>query len=345
MTTPGTLQATIDQILGSKTYTSAKNFVSSSATSAYTSVSSTASSYTGGDTGGYFLNTLFYFLLYSFVLFLLLILFHFTVRPVFSFVAGGKGLLQIPTGSDDKVYWNEKKQPVPDMAEARAPIEDPMKTGTTDTLTSYDWLNDFTVSLDIYVRKLEGTEPNKRVIFYKTYRYGITGLEGATFTSENTSPFSSALEPDLKSYMNGKCSMLAWLTETNDLVITLFTPDGEASCRPMKNIPLNDPFRLTVVVEKKIFTVYLNGKQTFQKVTPNEITRPSDYTSSPAVPSAPERFYPPPAWANNPKSIYVQNLHLWPRPISYAEVVSAQPALAKKEDFDLPQDVLDGKCT
>jgi hypothetical protein len=344
MTTPGTLQATIDQILGSQTYTSAKNFVATSATSAYSSVSSTASSYTGGDTGGFFLKTLFYFLLYSFILLLILIFVHFTVRPVFSFVPGGKGFLQVPSGSDDKVYWNDKKQPIPDSIEARTPIDNPLKVGITDTLTAYDWINNFSFSVDIYIRKLQESNPNKRIILYKTYRYGNVG----SGTPVVDSPFKDtpiASNESLVTYMKPKCSMLVYLTDANDLIVTFFSSVGgtstEFSCRPIKNIPLNEPFRLSVVVEENMFTVYLNGKQTFQKfVSKTGITLPS-YTSNSGQP---ERFYPPPSWAINPRTVYVQNLHLWPRPISYAEVVSAQPALAKKEDFDLPQDVLSGKC-
>ena len=342
MSTPGALQSTIDQILGSKTYTAAKNFVASSAGTAYTSVSSTASSYTGGDTGGFFLKTLFYFLLYSFVLLLILIFVHFTVRPVFSFVPGGKGFLQVSSGSDDKVYWNEKKQPIPDTIEARVPINDPLKQGTTDILTAYDWINNFSFSIDLYIRKLQESNPNTRVILYKTYRYGDVGLSSSGTLDKVSSPFQNQqiAATDILTFMKPKCSMLVYLTDTNDLIVTFFSGTAEASCRPIQNIPLNEPFRISVVVEEKIFTVYLNGKQTFQKVLLDTIARNTQYTATP------ERFYPPPSWANDPsRTVYVQNLHLWPRPISYAEVVSAQPALAKKEDFDLPQDVLSGKCT
>lgn len=341
MTTPGTLQSTIDQILGSQTYTSAKNFVATSATSAYSSVSSTASSYTGGDTGGFFLKTLFYFLLYSFILLLILIFVHFTVRPVFSFVPGGKGFLQVSSGSDDKVYWNDKKQPIPDSIEARTPVDDPLKVGTTDTLTAYDWINNFSFSVDIYIRKLQESNPNTRVILYKTYRYGNVGSDTPVVSSPFAPPIAS--NESLVTYMKPKCSMLVYLTDANDLIVTLFSPVGgtstDFSCRPIKNIPLNEPFRLSVVVEEKVFTVYLNGKQTFQKAIPSGIAKNPSVTST-----QPERFYPPPSWAINPRTVYLQNFHLWPRPISYAEVVSAQPALAKKQDFDLPQDVLSGKC-
>ncbi len=254
------------------------------------------------------------------------------------------------------MYWNDKKQPIPDSVEARVPVEDPMKVGVTDTLSTYDWIKDFTMSVDLYIRKLQETEPRNRIVLYKTYRHGATGIVNNAVTNVNevtkvesplaTGPSSGSLTEYMITTNAGittyKCSMLVWLSDANDLNVTFFTPTTEASCRPIKNIPLNEPFRLTVVVESNLFTVYLNGKQTFQKVvSPSGIILPTY-----SVTNQPERFYPPPAWADTPvKAVYVQNLHLWPRAIGYDEVITAQPALAKKEDFDLPQDVIDGKCS
>lgn len=330
MATTGTLQSTIDQILGTQTFGVAKNYLASSASTAYSS----AASYTAGEPGSFVLSSLYYFLLYAFVLFMLLLLVHYTVRPVFSFVPGARGFFQVPTGTDDKVYINEKKQP---LTTNRFPIDIATQGAVDDILVSYDWITNFTMSVDLYLRKpYETTDVNKRLILYKTYRSG----EGTTITDPlATGPTSNE---GLSTYLATKCSMAVYLDETNNLNVSFYRLGGPYSIAPIRNIPLYEPFRLTIVAEDRLFTVYLNGRQTFQKVVPDGIALT---TYSPAVSSPqPERFHPPPTWADNPKIAYLQNLHLWPRAISYAEVVSAQPALARKEDFDLPAEVETGKC-
>lgn len=331
MATTGTLQSTIDQILGTQTFGVAKNYLASSASTAYSS----AASYTAGEPGSFVLSSLYYFLLYAFVLFLLLLLVHYTVRPVFSFVPGARGFFQVPTGTDDKVYINDKKQP---LTGSRFPIDIATQGAVDDILVSYDWITNFTMSVDIYLRKpYETTDVNTRLILYKTYRSGEgTGPAGG----EIANPLTAGPTTVLSTYLATKCSMAVYLDETNNLNVSFYTTGGAYSIAPIRNIPLYEPFRLTIVAEDRLFTVYLNGRQTFQKVVPAGIGLPTYSPSS----NQPERFHPPPTWADNPKIAYVQNLHLWPRAISYAEVVSAQPALARAEDFDLPVEIDTGKC-
>ncbi len=273
-----------------------------------------------GDSGSYVLKVIYYLLMYSFFIFLILLLVHFAVKPIFRFVPGGKGILGIPGSSDDKVYWNDRKKP---EAQSQAPLE-------KDDLAAADFSNNFSFSVDLYVRKLPETAIKNRLILIKSTKPDASGN-----TLFNTAPTDSAAS--LESYMNNKSSMIMYLTETNDLVVTFFnsvgtTPKAFAS-RPIYNIPLYTPFRISVVAESKIFTVYMNGKQVFQRVT-SELAAPLN-----------ERFYTPPAWTEFPsKTIFLQNFHIWPRVISATEVAEAQPALATAPDFDMPSEPGTGSC-
>ena len=270
--------------------------------------------------GNYILKTLFYLVLYAFLLFLILVLVHFTIRPVFRFIPGGKGLIGVPGTTDDLVLWNEKQQPVPS---ASAPRE-------SDNLAAYPFINNFSFSVDLYVRRLIDTDRKNRLILFKTNRR----------TTELPPPPTSST---LVEYMANNSSFIMYLTDTNDLVVTMFSgslPTQYASPY-IKNIPLYTPFRITVVVEDKTFSVYLNGKQTFQRVAPTPFT----LNSKTADLTLQQRFYAPPAWADSPsKSVYLQNFHMWPRAITYDEVLSSQPALARAEDFDLPPEPSGGSC-
>jgi hypothetical protein len=313
-----TREATVFQILG-QTVDAGRKAVTTGVNSVARSAGYSGSSFTE-EGGNYILKTLFYLVLYAFLLFLILVLVHFTIRPVFRFVPGGKGYIGVPGTTDDLVLWNEKRQPAPS---ASAPRE-------SDNLAAYPFVNNFSYSVDLYVRRLTDTDKKNRLILFKTNRR----------TSELPAPPTNAPLPD---YMANNSSLIMYLTDTNDLVVTMFsggTPTQYASPY-VKNIPLYTPFRISVVVEDKTFTVYLNGKQTFQRVSPTPFT----LNSKTAELTGQQRFYAPPAWADSPsKSVFLQNFHIWPRAISYDEVVSAQPALARAEDFDLPPEPSGGSC-
>jgi hypothetical protein len=290
-----------------------------------TKLTNSISSVTTPESGSYILKVIYYLLMYSFFIFLILLLVHFTVKPIFRFVPGGKGFIGIPGTSDDKVYWNERKQPLP---RSMAPLE-------IDDLASYPFDKNFSFSVDLYVRKVPETAVKNRVILIKS-----TAPDASGNTLFETAPAAGI--DNIDSYMNPtsgkKGAMVMYLTETNDLVVTFFNNSSNSSIayasRPIYNIPLYTPFRITVVTEERMFTLYMNGKQVFQRIIPNTLTA-----------ATPQRFYSPPSWAESPsKTIFLQNFHLWPRAINSTEVAQAQPALARTADFDMPAEAGGTSC-
>ena len=290
----------------------------SSTTSAVSSATSYATSYATSENGNYTLQVLFYVFLYTFFLFLILVLVHFTIKPVFKFTPGSAGLIRVAVPTDDKVYWNSKVQPPP---ADRVPKEG-------DSLASYDFTNNFSFSVDLYVRKMTDTAPNKRIILYKTYMYGSdlsAPIAGPTGLSAGPGAADGR-----ETFMQSKCSMYMYLSDTNNLGLTFFAGASGTpyNIKEIDNIPFYTPFRVTVVVEDKTFTMYINAKQTFQRVVPSTIS----LNTSISLTTTSQRFYAPPSWANS-QTVFLQNFHVWPRAISYPEVQQAQPALARKEDF------------
>jgi len=304
---------------------------STAISSAATSSASYAASYATPENGSYTLNLLFYLVLYAFILFLVLILVHFTIYPVFKFTPGARGLIGVPGSKDSIVYWNTKTQP-----STYAPLH-------ADTLDSYPFANKFSFSVDLFVRRMTDSTATTRVIMYKTYANG----EQATPRTETLIPDPLVTPPtaqtDIADYMKNKVSMFMYLTQTNDLVVTFFSGAGTPySSRQIKNIPLYTPFRVTVVVEDKTFTVYVNAQQAFQRTVPTSINFNSS-VSRPA--STTEKLFAPPSWADQPaKTIFLQNLQLWARAISYTEVQSAQPALALEADFGMSKESGTSSC-
>ena len=308
--------------------------------SAAGSSASYAASYATPENGSYTLNVLFYLVLYAFILFLVLILVHFTIYPVFKFTPGAKGLIGVSGTKDSLVYWNTKTQP---QAQSYAPID---KGSPKDILASYPFINNFSFSVDLFVRRMTDSNAKTRVIMYKTYANGPGVAEGSTIADPLVAG-PTASESDIASnYMNNKVSMFMYLTQTNDLVVTFFSgaQGTPYSSRQIKNIPLYTPFRVTVVAEDKTFTVYINAQQAFQRTIPRAINLNTLGPLS-SLSTASQRFFAPPSWADQPaKTIFLQNLQLWPRAITYTEVQTAQPALALEADFGMSEESGTSSC-
>ena len=309
--------------------------VSSASSSATAYASTYASSYATAENGDYTLSVLFYLVLYAFILFLVLVIVHFTIMPIFKFTPGAKGLIGLPAASDDKVYWNTKVQPT---AVAYAPLDN-------DPLGSYAYTNNFSFSIDLYVRRMTDTTATSRVILYKTFKNGSQVTPAPSTPVADPMATAPTASQDLATYMSTKASMFMYLTETNDLVVTFFHGDQGTpySTREIKNIPLYSPFRITVVVEDKTFTVYVNAQQAFQRSVPKQILA---LNSKDGLDTGSQRFFPPPSWADAPtKTVFLQNFHLWPRAITYPEVQKAQPALALAADFNMPVESGTSSCS
>jgi hypothetical protein len=291
-----------------------------------------------------------YMLLYVFILFLILLCVHYTFTPVFQFTPGSSGLVSVSTVADDKLYWNDKHQP---PSESRVPLD-------SDAIAQAPFDTNFTVSVDLYLRRPIDSNTGKRILFYKTYRYGTGAITAPSHTAGVADPESLTLLPPiaatetvpqqvLTESMATMCSMMAYLGGStggeNDLYVILYSGTSQYSSIAIKNVPTYTPFRLSVIVETTLFTVYINEKQVFQRIVPGGITLNSNVTPPSALAKS-QRFYSPPAWTDDPtKTIFLQNFHLWPRAISYSELKAAQPSLASEADFDLPVESGSSSCS
>ena len=320
---------TIADILGT-----AVNYGKQATARVTNTVSTTISS---PETANGILQLAFYLILYAFILFLVLLVIHFTITPVFRFMPGSKGFIPVTAFNDSGVYWNSKQPPAP---LSKAPIDG-------DSLSSYPFLNNFSFSVDLFIRKLTDTNATNRIILMKAPNSGPSNskISGTLSDSDlnalcanhssTTNTISDLSQSSTKiSELINKVSMIMYLTEVNDLVVSFFSPNKSGilttySSKPIQNIPLYEPFRISVVVEERLFTLYLNGKQVFQRIIPDKISHPSGV----------QKFYSPPSWADLPtKTVFLQNLILNPRVISYDEVVEAQPALALADNFGASQE-------
>jgi len=313
--------------------------------------------------GNYVLQVLFYLFLYGFVIFLLLVLIHYTVRPIFQFSPGGTGLVPLATTSGYSTYWNKGTQPlVTDMVPDPANLADPLR--------SYDFITQYSFSIDLYITDMSTSSYVDKLLFYKAGQPqtsltprsstdGETGLapktpactvtsssqSAGTSVSSSPSPTSNyrviktapitSIEDTMAAL---PVSMIGYLSKTNDVVITFFC--GKTATRyssfPIRNVPLYTPFRVTVVVETNSFTLYLNGVQVSQTKVPQMLLNFSD--------TSPQQFFPNTFKGEN-KCGYVQNLLIWNRPITYNEIAGVPLALTTAANFGVAASTTSNTCS
>ena len=314
--------------------------------------------------GNYILQVLFYLFLYGFVIFLLLVLIHYTVRPIFQFSPGGTGIVPLSTTTGYSRYWNKGTQPlITDM------VPDP--ANMADTLHDYPFITQYSFSVDLYITDMSTSSFVDKLLFYKagqpqtsltprastdpetglapkTPSCSVSGSSQSSGTSVSSSP-----SPPTSNYRVLKntpitsiedtmaalpVSMICYLSKTNDVVVTFFC--GKTATRyssfPIRNVPLYTPFRVTVVVEINSFTVYLNGMQLSQTKVPQMLLNFSD--------TSPQQFFPNTFKGDN-KCGYVQNLLLWNRPISYDEIAAIPLALTTAANFGVAASTTSNTCS
>lgn len=174
---------------------------------------------------------LFYLSITAFVIFLILIVVHYTYTPIFSFSAGDGGYIKLASGvSDSQIAWEEE------------PPGSSLITKFTNVLPC-----GFTVSLDIFVDKDLSLSNMERMILY---RGKTTVIPDATKTLQ-----ANYAESNLLVYLQ---------KDTNDLVVSAITSDATGtfveSAPTVLNVPIRQPFRVTAVYLPNLLEVYMNGR-------------------------------------------------------------------------------------
>ena len=180
---------------------------------------------------------LYYFILITIVVLLLLTLVHFTVTPIFKTRPGGQGYISMPGTDDSALYWKKETELV-----ILKDIETPLGTNTEN----------YSVMLDIQVDNPTANTGSPRILFAR----------GAHIDPQ------SRYTPDF--------NLIFFLDQlTNDLYIAVAT-QTLAGTTPMEviqvpNIPVGKALRFGVMLGSKVLEVYLNGYLAKSKAFTNRI--------------------------------------------------------------------------
>jgi hypothetical protein len=171
------------------------------------------------------------------VLFIILLIVHYTITPVFSFGLTSEGVFGVTKASDGELVWTDSPQP-------------------STTAANFEKLNTmpFTLQMDIFVEDTLSTlGPHNRVFLYR----------GSQPIQSPTSILDSYPDTNIVAYLK---------PDTNDLCVTAITQRNNdlflESAPTILNVPTRQPFRITITLQEKLMEVYMNGKlqvsKTFQ---------------------------------------------------------------------------------
>ena len=178
------------------------------------------------------------------ILLAILVFIHFTLYPIFQFQPGGKGLIPVP---GNKNYYTQWK---PQTSTTLSTPQVDLSGELLGTPQSANWAFTLDISIMCPLTPIKiGTNPGYRLLFARG------GNEPATRTT-NT----------LDGVWTNYNVAVALVPTNNDLVISVLpTPAAGGSALNgesvvLKNVPVQTPFRLGVVIFANSFEVYMNGK-------------------------------------------------------------------------------------
>jgi len=220
------------------------------------------------------------------VVFIILLLVHFFIRPIFQLRPGGPGIIPVPGGDDGVLFWDKGSSL--QIPNASLPIQG---------------LNmNYSVNLDLFIQNPFQFSHHVRVIFSR----------GAT---KRQTPSGDTMLGVLDNYNLA----VGLLPDTSDLMVSVLNKDNNMENVIIPNIPVQEPFRLTMIVLEHALEVYINGHlvktRTFDAVPKSVL--------GDIFPAAGEEI----------SIAKMRNLKIWSRILTTGEVRDATPALANAKAF------------
>ena len=220
------------------------------------------------------------------VLLVLSLFIHFFITPIYRFHPGAPGIIPVPGFDDGVLFWNTSN--VGQIKNTDTPIQN-MSVG-------------YSFFLDVFIENPMQFSKRPRVLFSRGAQLRDT-------------PTSDTLLGIFENYNLA----IALLPDTNDMIISILNKDNHMENVILNNVPVQEPFRLGVVLMDQALEVYLNGylvkTRTFQSA-------PKDVKG--------DIF---PASGIEMNMVKLRNLKIWPRLLTTAEIREAKPALTSASTF------------
>jgi hypothetical protein len=188
-------------------------------------------------------NTLFFVSLVAFVVFLILLIVHYNYTPIFSFLP-----VQETSASSEEIISSHTRTL---NSEEKAAPELNGSFLEFNKITNFKY-EKFTISFDVFLNgQHKTTVPPRVLMYFHTNPINILVPDSlnennllTTFTNTNFLVYAEPIQ--------------------NDLIVAVVTKKDSTRmlevAAVIKNIPINDPFQVTLVISTKFIEVYKNKK-------------------------------------------------------------------------------------
>jgi hypothetical protein len=232
------------------------------------------------------------------VIFIIMLFVHFFITPVFSLQPGAPGIFVVPGLDDGVLFWNKSSPGI--LPNKGLPIQN-MDYG-------YSFIIDFFIE-------------NPHVHFSKHPR--ILFRRGGTLHSKPTGD-------TLLGLVDNYNVIAALLPDTNDLMISVLNSDNNTENAIISNVPVQEPFRIGVVIMDYAMEVYVNG----------HLMKTRSFSAVPK--SVKGDIYP--ISGTESSMAKMRNLKIWSRALTSSEIRYAEPSMSTGNDFGSGQMSTTSSC-
>ncbi len=217
---------------------------------------------------------------------ILLLFIHFFIAPVFRWRPGAPGWIPVPGWDDGTLFWTK---------------------GTTGQLLNKDLpirnqYMDYTLQVDLFLENPLQFATHPRILLTR----------GAV---RKSSPSGDTLLGILEQYNIA----IALKPDTNDMIVSVLNKDRQMETAILTNVPIQETFRLVVIVMERAMEVYLNS-HLIRTVT----------FQAPPMDVKGDIF---PAAGVEANIVRYRNLKLWPRVLTTPEIRDTSPALSTSKEM------------
>ena len=246
-----------------------------------------------GGGGAYALRIIGYLFAIAAVILAILVIIHWTYKPIFKLQPGTSGLISLASFDDGTLYWNKTA------------------TGliTNDKLPIQTLSFGYSLILDIFIQNPQQFSNRPRILFNRGEK-PIPAPPSTIPTDSNDTIFS---------IMDRYNLAIALMTNTNDLLISVLNNNNQEENVIIKNIKIQDTFRLGIVLLEKAIEVYINGRLVNTRTF---IYAPIPVTGDITV-----------AQGNMAGVAVLRNLKIWARALSPSEIHDAVPPMATNTEM------------
>lgn len=227
-----------------------------------------------------------YFLAIVIIIFVILLFIHFFIKPIFRLRPGTPGIIPVPGFDDGKLYWSTTS---------------PGQILNKDLPISNQVYN-YSLNIDVFVQNPLQFSKMPRLIFSR----------GAILKEH---PEGDTLLGILNQYNLA----VALLPDTNDLLVSVLNKDNNMENIIVPNIPVQQPFRLGIIIMEQALEVYISG----------HLIKTRTFYSPPM--DVKGDIYP--ASGIEANIALLRNLKIWPRILTTNEIRYATPSLSSLQNF------------